>query len=299
MKNSKTKSIYGSILETLKYFDIFQHPLYSHEIHKFLNNEITSEFLQSALARMVQEKSIYKVGELFSLKNDPQIFEKRLNGSNCATKRMNEAYAAGNIISSFPFVKCVCISGSLSKGYADENSDIDFFIITDSNRLWIGRTLLHLFKKVTFIINRQHSFCMNYFIDESMLCLEEQNIFTATEIATLIPINNQELYLKLQLANEKWVRNIFPNFKPKANKQSTMLDKKKWLTRLSERLLNTMWPEQLNIKLMKLTDKKWRNKWEKKNYPMEDYDLAMKTRWYVSKQHPLNYQKKVLSTIGH
>jgi hypothetical protein len=30
---------------------------------------------------------------------------------------------------------------------------------------------------------------------------------------------------------------------------------------------------------------------------MEDYDLAMKTRWYVSKNHPANYQKKVLRQL--
>lgn len=30
---------------------------------------------------------------------------------------------------------------------------------------------------------------------------------------------------------------------------------------------------------------------------MEYYDLAMKTRWYVSKNHPKNYQKKVLEKI--
>jgi hypothetical protein len=34
-----------------------------------------------------------------------------------------------------------------------------------------------------------------------------------------------------------------------------------------------------------------------KKYPMQDYDLAMKTRWYVSKNHPLNYQKKIINTV--
>jgi len=48
---------------------------------------------------------------------------------------------------------------------------------------------------------------------------------------------------------------------------------------------------------MKLTDTWWRYKWRKKNYPMQDYDLAMKTRIYVSKNHPANYQKKVLNNV--
>lgn len=38
-------------------------------------------------------------------------------------------------------------------------------------------------------------------------------------------------------------------------------------------------------------------KMETKRFPMDDYDLAMKTRWYVSKNHPLNYQKRVLQNV--
>jgi hypothetical protein len=45
---------------------------------------------------------------------------------------------------------------------------------------------------------------------------------------------------------------------------------------------------------MELTDKKWRKKWARKNFPMEAYDLAFKTRLYVSKNHDKNYQEKIL-----
>ena len=59
------------------------------------------------------------------------------------------------------------MSGSLSKHFADEKSDIDFFIITSANRLWIARTCMHLFKKVSYIAGKQHWFCMNYYVDEA------------------------------------------------------------------------------------------------------------------------------------
>ena len=35
-------------------------------------------------------------------------------------------------------------------------------------------------------------------------------------------------------------------------------------------------------------------KWGRKNFPMEAYDLAFKTRLYVSKNHDKNYQEKIL-----
>jgi hypothetical protein len=62
-------------------------------------------------------------------------------------------------------------------------------------------------------------------------------------------------------------------------------------------MINLLFPKQLNLFLMNFTDKLWRLKWERKGYPMKDYDLAMKTRWYVSKNHPHNYQKKVLKEL--
>ena len=295
LKNTNNISTETSVLETLSYFDIFQHPLYADEIQKFLKQNITKNHLQLELEQMVSNQTIYRKGDLFSLRNNSEIFEKRLRGSACAANRMKEAHRAGKIIASFPFVKSVCISGSLSKGYADKHSDIDFFIIAENNKLWISRTLLHIFKKFTFLFNKQHSFCMNYFLDESMLCIEEQNIFTATEIATLIPVYNQDLYHELLKKNNCWVSRILPNFKHST--YSSQKRNSKQLTKLiAEWLLNLAAPERLNSWLMKLTDKRWRTKWEKQNFPMEEYDLAMKTKWYVSKQHPKNYQKRILET---
>ena len=65
-----------------------------------------------------------------------------------------------------------------------------------------------------------------------------------------------------------------------------------------ESIFNVLFPTSLNKALMQLTDTLWRKKWNSKGYPMEDYDLAMKTKWYVSKHHPINYQKKVLNNIS-
>lgn len=286
-------SLRSSIIETLRYFHVFRHPLYANEIRKFLNSSINDDILLFHLNAMVREGEIFYSHSMYALENSSQIFLKRLVGADIANEKIKGAYKSAKIIASFPFVKCVCISGSLSKGYADENSDMDFFIVTAYQRLWICRTLLHLFKKLTFLVNSQHSFCMNYFIDEGALTLEEQNIFTATELATLIPAYNVEKYNQLMQGNKSWVSNIFPNLKID-NQPKHEVKAISSIKTMSEWVLNKLAPQKTNNFLMNLTDKLWRYKWEKRNYPMEDYDIAMKTKWYVSKNHPLNYQKKVL-----
>lgn len=281
------------ILSTLKYYHVFRHPLYADEIHSFLQVAASKPELQHTLDEMVREESIFYAHNMYSLENSSQIFLKRLIGADMAAEKMKEARKCAAIIATFPFVKAVCVSGSLSKGYADEQSDIDFFIITAQQRLWISRTLLHMFKKLTFLVNRQHSFCMNYFIDETRLRLEEKNIFTATELATLVPVYNKDMYEVLINQNKDWVAGFFPNMDVNDNTHIAF-HTASFIKKPAEWLLNRLWPERLSMALMQLTDKLWRRKWQRKNYPMEDYDIALKTKWYVSKQHPLNYQKKVL-----
>ncbi len=114
------------------------------------------------------------------------------------------------LISRFPFVRAVLASGSLSKGYMDEKSDIDFFIITAPHRLWIARTLLVLYKRL-FLGGSHKHFCVNYFVDEDHLEIEEKNLFTATELATVLPLYGAEQYKSLIKTNG-WVRDFFPNY---------------------------------------------------------------------------------------
>jgi Nucleotidyltransferase domain. len=294
---SKHIAVREAIINTLKYFHIFQFPLYSDEVHQFLSITIDKEELEQILMHLVSERVIYKYDNLYMVDDNKTLAAKRMVGSVKASIVMEKAKKAASIIANFPFVKAVCISGSLSKGYADEKSDIDFFIITQKHRLWICRTLLHLYKKTTFLYNEQHSYCMNYFIDESHLHLEEQNVFTATELATLIPLyNNGRIYEQLINDNTCWLSHQYPNidwhFEPKEVSAPGTLFK-----RASQFVLNIFVPKYVNLALMYLTDKMWRFKWQKRNYPMHEYDLAMKTKWYVSKNHPANYQKKILSKL--
>lgn len=282
----------NAILETLKYFNMFRFPLYRHEIHKFLRTHATGDLLDQALIELLRERKIFRKHSMYALENSDLLFLNRLMGSDVANQKLKEAYWSARVIANFPFVRGLCISGSLSKGYADENSDIDYFIIAAPRRLWICRTLLHTFKKLTFFFNMQHSFCMNYFIDESRMCLEEKNLFTATEVATLIPMYNPDVHKNFIRANAAWMTTHFPNISDGIKNDKIVRSGQ--LKRIIEGAINKLRPEKLNSFFMKLTDTLWRAKWRRKGFPMEEYDVAMKTKWYVSKQHPLNYQKKVL-----
>ena len=68
---------------------------------------------------------------------------------------------------------------------------------------------MHLFKKLTFITGHQHYFCMNYYIDEEAMLIGSQNIFTAIEIGTLLPVAGKDTLDNFFRINN-WSRQFFP-----------------------------------------------------------------------------------------
>jgi hypothetical protein len=197
-----------AVLKTLAYFDIFQYPLKKSEIKQFSCNVLNDQLLDAALNDLVAAGLIFLHEGFYSLQNNPLRVSRRILGNLRAALLLPKAYKIGRFLYRFPFVRSVAISGSLSKNFADEKADIDFFIITKANRLWIARTLMHLYKKITFLTGRQHFYCMNYYIDENALLLNEQNIFTAMEIKTLLPVSGKkavDLFFSANQWSSEWL----------------------------------------------------------------------------------------------
>lgn len=286
--------MHHAILKVLHYYAIFKHPLKAEELKQFIQIKSNCESLDTAIHELIDAKKIFQLDNFYSTQNDASFVAKRMNGEIKAATLMPKAMRCGKLIAKFPFVRFVGISGSLSKGYADEKTDFDFFIITAKNRLWIARTFLHLFKKFTFLFNKEKYFCMNYFVDETQMEIEDKNIFVQLELATLVPVYNQAYYEQFTQCNQ-WVLNNMPQFE--FNRKAAYNGNNK-LKSIVEICMQVFPLNGLNRLLMKLTDNKWKRKWRRANYPMEDYELAFRTRINVSKNHPMNYQKLILSKLS-
>ncbi len=284
-----------AINRTMQYFALFRYPLNVHDIWQYCGVSCSKEDIMAFLEEQQVQGKVFGLHGYFSLVPEiDSLLERRIKGNEKALREMKNARRVGRLIYQFPFVRFVGISGSLSKGYSDEHSDYDFFIITRKDRLWIARTLLHILKKLSFVIGQQHKLCMNYFIDESALQLQEVNLYTATELNSLIPVSGKDMHRQLMEANA-WVKRFLPNYTQDVCEPA---NDGSWLIKgFTAGIINMMNPDGLNRLLMNLTNTKWQKKWSKKGYPKEDYDLAFKTRINISKNHRLNYQKKVLSAL--
>ncbi len=290
--SSKLTLLQSCIVKTLIYFDVFSYPLTVGELFKYMQIELKNEtaFLFE-LNSLCEKQFVYNLNGYYSLKNQHEQVEKRLTGNKYAETFVPKAFKNAKLIGSFPFVRGVGISGSLSKGYMDESGDIDFFIITEPERLWIARTLLILYKKI-FLLNSRKYFCVNYFIDTNHLEIPDKNIFTATEILTLIPAYNSNLF-KDFLDINNWAMNYLPN-KPLAQNEASKM-RHHFIKNKVEKILNNKLGDYFDALFMKLTLRKWKSKF--KYIESIDFELAMRTRKYVSKHHPQGFQQRVLSKI--
>lgn len=282
------------LITVLRYFDYFSYPLKKVELYTFLRAKFDNiQMISKTLEILIEEKKIEEKNGFYALVNIDLLLKNRMEGEKRFVALYPRIEKTTQRLRRFPFVQFVGLSGSLSKGYAPEKADIDLFIITAKNRLWLCRTILHLFKKISFLKGSQHWYCMNYFVDETALEIEEQNYFTAIELATLKPLaDTSNFHQQLIESNAHWMNKVLPNYQYKQIRDLKEM-RVYWVLKIFE----LFGSRRLNSFLMHWTDKKWRRKWKKKNYPAEDYELAFKTRINISKNHLHNYQKKLLEYL--
>lgn len=281
-----------NILSTLAYFDLFNYPLTMEEVYFFLPVKVNFEEFEYALLGLAIDRLIFKFDHFYTLKNDYFLTERRQKGNAKAAEMISIARNVGALLIRFPYVRGVAISGSLSKNFADDDSDIDLFIITAKNRLWIARTIMHCFKKLTFLIKKEHYFCMNYYIDEEDLLIHEQNIYTATEVATLMPLHGDTVFEQFYTANA-WTRSFLPN---KCLRLATAKPVKRFfLKKLVEVLFNNKMGNALDNLLMNITRQRWLTKMHMKKKNSRGIIMAMDAGKHYAKPDPFNFQYKLIS----
>jgi predicted nucleotidyltransferase len=273
------------------YFSLFKYPLKLEEICSFSISKDCSK-VESELTELISKRIIFKIEDFYYPEYDLSCLEKRKNGNKMAVDALVKAKERATLISKFPFVEAVGVSGSLSKGYYDKDSDIDFFVITKPGKLWLSRTFLMLYKKF-FLFNSRKYFCINYFMSSSSLEVEEKNRFTATEIKTLIPFEGKMVFEEFYNKNE-WISGLLGHYDPKL--ESVGIISKPKGVRVLESILNTKAGEQLDSLFKKTTVAFWKLKF--RQMQTDDFKIALKSTKNISKHHPLNFQKKVINALN-
>ncbi len=280
-----------SILKTLAYFDIFRYPLTIEEITRFMDQPADNRNMEQWLAELQANGEVFLNQGCYSIQDNPLLVHRRHEGEHRAKQLLVKANKIGRFLYQFPFVRAVAISGSLSKNFADEKADIDLFIITRANRLWIARTFMHLYKKLTYLRGRQHYYCMNYYLDEEALLLEDKNIYTAIELKTLLPVCGSDVTRDFFNANQ-WANEWLPSCEYKTQQQKDPWNN--FLKRSVEWFFNNRFADALDKYLMRITDRRWQVKQKKGKKNNKGIPMIMLTGRHFAKSDPGNFQAKVL-----
>ncbi|HXB95864.1 MAG TPA: hypothetical protein VNU70_11925 [Puia sp.] len=286
-----------SILKTVAYFDLFNYPLTKEDIHYFLDMETGTPELEREIDMLLSKGCLFRLGPYFSLRNDPSLAERRVRCEAHADELLRIAARGARLLYQFPYVRGICISGSLSKRCADADADIDYFIITQANRLWIARTLMHLFKKFTYLRGRQHHYCMNYYIDEEALEIKEKNIFTAIELLTLMPACGNGGLEKFFQANN-WTSLYLPHYRDR-QREADGPYRSSLLKRSLELVFNNRLGDALEKFLRRLTDSRWKKKTSRGDRNLKGDPMHLQCGPHYSRPDPAIFQQRILLKFQH
>lgn len=199
-----------AVLRSVAYSDIFDYPLTAGEVHRYLAGMRTERSaVESLLANgtMIPHSLSRRDGYL-TLPGRESLIEIRRKRVARSTELWHHAKRYGRVIADLPFVRMVAITGELAVNNVRGRSDIDYFIVTEPGRLWLTRAMVILVVKAA--ARQGIVICPNYLVTEDALSIDVRNLYTAREIAQMIPLSGMDVYHRMRRANA-WVLDYLPN----------------------------------------------------------------------------------------
>jgi len=232
------------IVETLAYFDIFNYPLNLTQLRLFLHNKNSSN--RAILNALAEIEIIEKKYGYYFFKGREKIAVRRKIQLNINKEKRKAAIHSIYLISKIPGVKLVGISGSLAMGNASQKDDIDLFIITRRNTLWITRFLVVFLMKIlkqkreVSSKNVDNKICLNMFLDEDSLELDKKNLYVAHEVIQMQTYFDKGEILNKFLNANSWIQSYFPNLIVKSSSKELLFKEKAYINEKIIRFINAI-----------------------------------------------------------
>lgn len=216
-----------AIISTLSYSDIFDYPLTKAQVWRYLvtkNEKLKIQNLEQGLDALVLHKKIYQKDGYYFLAKRKEIVRKRKEKEKISQQKLQKAKEIARIIAKIPTVLCIGVSGSLAMENAEKDADIDLFVITKKDTLWVTRGIILFLLQYKKVRRKRQggktkdTICLNMLIDSNHLALkkERHNIYSAHEVVQMKPLFTRGFIYEEFLRENMWVTKFLPHAFPKS-----------------------------------------------------------------------------------
>lgn len=232
-----------AIIKTLAYADIFDYPLTQEEIKQRLIGIRYPSFAPMSIGatagkqvsgirqELKQIKHIEEKDGYYFFKGRKELVALRKKRMEWSKKKWQIAQRAARILRHISTLKLIGVSGGLASNNADEEDDIDFFLITAGGNLWMTRLFVTGVLECLGLRRRpgdtdvKDTICVNMIVDENYLTLpkEEQDVFGAYEVALMKPVWQRKNTYEQFLAANHWIEKWLPNWKTQSQGEGLAL----------------------------------------------------------------------------
>ncbi len=226
----------SAVIKTLAYFDIFQYPLTSSELHRYCwwpHQEtppplaMIDDYLHQTHSGIATAEGFY-----FLAARSADIVTQRKQRFVAAEAKFRKAQRVGQWLATVPFVRGLLVSNTVSYGNPAPDSDIDIVVITAPGATWVARAGCLLFLKLFDLRPRAgkkaDQICLSFFVDTDHLSLEvtalpRTDIHFYYWIDQLVPIYDAGgVYAAFRQANQ-WIKQWLPHALIDAGHQRRMI----------------------------------------------------------------------------
>lgn len=199
-----------TILRALAYSDLFDYPLTLSELTRYQIESVYSEReIADALSHDAALRDVISTSSdgFYCLRGRETTFDIRKSRQAASNRVWKRARFYGVIMSRFPFVRMITVTGALAVDNIAARPDIDLLVATAHGRVWIARRLIVILVRLARIF--RDDLCPNYIISERTLGLDQRDLFTAHELAQMVPLSGEKLYQQMLTRND-WAESYLP-----------------------------------------------------------------------------------------
>jgi hypothetical protein len=200
-----------AIARSVLFASLFDYPLTLAQLRQTLiESSLTPSEIEVLYARSesLQDMIEYRQGFFFPRDRRDLVSERRRREarSRVFLDRHRRLLSA---ICALPYVEMVALSGSVAHLNLEGAGDLDLFIVTRGRHVWSVTVAVVLIAK---LLRRRQTTCANFVLADSALALDQQDLFSASQIIHLKPLVGDDMYRRF-VASNPFVSRFYPNFR--------------------------------------------------------------------------------------